>query len=310
MEITGLASYAVFTLTIIGIYSVLALGLNMQWGYTGMLNIGVHGFFAVGAYAAALLTSPDNVEHVGGFGMPFAVGILAGVVFAGVIALLIGLVTLNLRSDYLAIATIGIAEIIRLFLKTEAWLTHGVRGIAGIPRPLAGLVEGGDELLFLGLVFAFVALVYFLNERAYVSPWGRVLRAIRENEPAAMASGKNVLAFRLQAFVIGAMAMGLAGALYANFVTFISPEAFRPELATFLVWVMLIAGGSGNNRGVLLGVFVIWLLWSGSEMITGQLPDDWATRAGALRLLLIGVLLQVILITRREGLLPERPPRA
>ncbi len=308
MEITGLASYAIFTLTLIGIFAILALGLNMQWGYTGMLNIGVAGFFAVGAYATALLTSPQSEAHVGGFGLPFVIGALGAIVVAGVVAFLIGLITLNLRSDYLAIATIGIAEIIRLFLKTEAWLTNGVRGIAGIPRPVSGIFEGADELLFMLLVFAFVALVYFLIERSYVSPWGRVLRAIREREPATLAAGKNVLSFRLQAFTIGAMAMGLAGSLYAHFVTFISPEAFRPEFATFLIWVMLIAGGSGNNRGAILGAFVIWVVWSGTEFLTGQLPDDWATRAGALRVLLIGVLLQIILITRPQGLLPERPP--
>ncbi|NIR32017.1 MAG: branched-chain amino acid ABC transporter permease [Gammaproteobacteria bacterium] len=308
MEITGLASYAIFTVTLIGIFAILALGLNMQWGYTGMLNIGVAGFFAVGAYTTALLTSPQSEVHVGGFGLPFLIGALGAIAVAGVVAFLIGLITLNLRSDYLAIATIGIAEIIRLFLKTEAWLTNGVRGIAGIPRPVSGIAEGADELLFMLLVFAFVGLIYYIIERSYVSPWGRVLRAIREREPATLAAGKNVLNFRLQAFAIGAMAMGLAGALYAHFVTFISPEAFRPEFATFLIWVMLIAGGSGNNRGALLGTFVIWLVWSGTEFLTGQLPDGWATRAGALRVLLIGVLLQIILITRPQGLLPERPP--
>lgn len=310
MEITGLASYAIFTLTLIGIYSILSLGLNMQWGYTGMLNIGVGGFFAVGAYTTAILTTPDSGGvYLGGFGTPFLVGAAGAMVMSGVVALLIGLITLNLRSDYLAIATIGISEIIRLFLKTEDWLTNGVRGIAGIPRPLAGLSEGWDDLFYLGLIVVFVAVIYFLNERSYVSPWGRVLRAIREREPATLAAGKNVYSFRIQAFVIGSMAMGLGGALYAHFVTFISPEAFKPEFATFLIWVMLIAGGSGNNRGALLGTFVIWVVWSGTEFVTGQLPDDWATRAGALRVLLIGVLLQVILITRPQGLLPEKPPR-
>lgn len=309
MEITGLASYAVFFATIAGIYAVLALGLNMQWGYTGMLNIGVGGFFAVGAYASAIVTSSANPDHLGGFEMPFLVGVAAAIVCSGVVAFLIGLITLNLRGDYLAIATIGIAEIIRLLFKTEAWLTNGVRGIAGIPRPLAGIVPGADGLLFMGLVLVWIAIVYWLLERAYRSPWGRVLRAIREDEPAAQAAGKHVLLFRLQAFTVGSMCMGLAGALYAHFVSFVSPEAFTPEFATFLVWAMLIAGGSGNNRGAVLGAFAIWLVWSGTEFVSGQLPEDWVTRAGALRVLLIGVLLQVILIWRPQGLLPERPPK-
>ncbi len=309
MEITGLASYAIFFLTLAGIYAVLALGLNMQWGYTGIFNIGIGAFFAIGAYASALLTTPASPEHLGGFALPFPLGALGAMLAAGILALVIGLITLNLRTDYLAIATIGIAEIVRLVLKNEAWLTHGVRGISGIPKPLAGLVPGGDELLYLVLVLALLAVVYMANARAYRSPWGRVLRAIRDNEPAALAIGKNVLAFRLQAFVIGSMAMGLAGALYAHFVTFVSPEAFLPEFVTFLVWVMLIAGGSGNDRGAVLGAFAIWAIWSGTEFITGQLPEDWVTRAGALRVLLIGVLLQVILLSRPQGLLPERPPR-
>jgi len=308
MELGGLLSYGVFMLTLIGIYGVLTLGLNIQWGYTGMLNIGIGAFFSVGAYAAAIATAPPHSVHLGGFALPFLVGVVIAMLAAGVLAFLVGLVTLNLRSDYLAIATIGISEIVRLMLKNEAWLTNGVRGIAGIPRPMEGLIDGYDAVLYMLVVLAFMVLVYLAFERAYLSPWGRVLRAIRENESAAMAAGKNVLGFRMQAFVLGSMAMGLAGALYAHFVTFISPEAFKPEFATFLVWVMLIAGGSGNNRGAILGAFVIWVVWSGTEIVTGFLPDDWVTRAGALRVLLIGVLLQVILLTRQQGILPEKSP--
>ena len=309
MELAGLANYLIFFLTLAGIYAVLSLGLNMQWGYTGMFNIGIGAFFSVGAYASAIATTAPGGQYLGGFGLPFPAGLALAMLLAGVVALLVGLVTLNLRTDYLAIATIGIAEIVRLVLKNEDWLTNGVRGIAGIPRPLAGGVEDGDEILYMLLVLGCVALVYAAGERGYRSPWGRVLRAIRENEPAAMAAGKNVLSFRLQAFVLGSMAMGLAGALYAHFVTFISPEAFAPEFATFLVWVMLIAGGSGNNRGAILGAFAIWAVWSGTEFLTGQLSGDWVTRAGALRVLLIGVLLEIMLITRPQGLLPEKPPR-
>ena len=309
MELSGLLSYAVFFLTLAGIYAVLALGLNFQWGYTGILNIGIGAFFAVGAYASAILTTPSTPLHLGGYGMPFIVGAVGAMFVAGVVALLIGLITLNLRTDYLAIATIGIAEIVRLFLKSEDWLTNGVRGIAGIPKPLMGLVEGGDQVLYMSLVLGLVVIVYIAAESGYYSPWGRVLRAIREDEPATLAAGKNVLSFRLQAFVIGSMVMGLAGALYAHFVQFISPEAFRPEFATFLVWVMLLAGGSANNRGAILGALVIWLVWSGTELLTGRLPVEWVLRAGPLRVLLIGILLQVIILTRPEGLLPEKPPR-
>ncbi|MEM9156657.1 MAG: branched-chain amino acid ABC transporter permease [Cyanobacteria bacterium P01_F01_bin.33] len=308
MELPGIANYFIFSLTLVGIYSILCLGLNIQWGFAGMLNIGVGAFFALGAYTSALVTTPAATNHIGGLDMPFVVGVLAAMALSGTLAFVMGAITVNLRLDYLAIATIGIAEIVRLTLKNEQWLTNGVRGIANIPRPMRRWVVGGDGLLYLGLVAIAVVIVYLASERAYRSPWGRVLRAIREDEPATLAAGKSVLTFRLQAFVLGAMAMGLAGALYAHFVTFISPEAFRNDFATFLVWIMLIVGGSGNTRGAILGACCIWFLWSGTEFLTGSVPDDWQTRAGALRILAIGVLLQVILLLRPEGILPEKPP--
>jgi branched-chain amino acid transport system permease protein len=305
----GLFSYFVFFLTFAGIYALLVQGLNVQWGFAGMLNVGVAAFFAIGAYSSAILTSPESAGHLGGFGLPWPVGFVVAMAIAGVLGLMIGLITLNLRSDYLAIASIGIAEIVRLVLKNEEWLTGGVRGIAGIPRPLDGIVPGADALVLLALVVALIGIAYWGLERIYRSPWGRVQRAIRDNETAARAMGKNSLVFRLQAFVIGCALMGLSGAVYAHFVGFISPEAFDPVFATFIVWVMLIAGGSGNNRGAILGAFVIWGVWSGTQMLTSQLPAEYVTQASALRVLLIGVLLQVILIYRPEGLLPERPPR-
>lgn len=305
MQITGLASYLVFFITLAGIYGVLCLGLNVQWGFTGIFNIGIAGFFAVGAYTSTILTAPPSPEFLGGFALPFVVGLIGAMLLSGVIAVLMGLLTLNLRTDYLAIATIGIAEIIRLVLKNEAWLTNGVRGIASIPRPFGS----HNPLLYMGIVLVVLAVVYVAIERAHRAPWGRVLRAIRENEPGTMAAGKNVLRFRLEAFTFGSMVMGLAGALYAHFIGFISPEAFNPEIVTFLVWVMLIAGGSGNNGGALLGAYAIWLLWSGTEIITNYVPAQWITQAGALRVLLVGVLLQVILLWRPEGLLPEKQPR-
>ncbi|MDX1592880.1 MAG: branched-chain amino acid ABC transporter permease [Gammaproteobacteria bacterium] len=308
MELGGIATYGVFLVTLAGVYAVMTLGLNLQWGFTGQFNIGVAGFFAVGAYTSALLTSPANDAYVGGFALAFPVGLAGAVAASALIALVIGWVTMRLRTDYLAIATIGIAEIIRLVLKNEEWLTNGVRGIPGIPRPLAGFV-GDNPLAYMLLVLAILALVFFLAERARTSPWGRVLRAIRENESAAMAAGKDIARFRLEAFVVGSAIMGAGGSLYAHFLGFISPEAFDPLHGTFLVWVMLIAGGSGNNLGAVVGAIVIWALWSGTEILTGMLPPEYVTQAGALRVLLIGLLLQVILVARPEGLLPEPKPK-
>lgn len=305
MEITGVAAYAIFFVTFVGIYAVLALGLNLQWGFMGMFNIGIAAFFGVGAYAQAIVTTPDSTNWLGGFGLPFIAGLPVAMICSGALAFLVGLITLNLRADYLAIATIGIAEIVRLFLKNEDWLTNGVRGIWGIEKPYAGAAPGAEPLIYMGVVLVAVLIVFLAVERARRTPWGRVLRAIRENEDTARAAGKDVVQFRLQAFVIGSMIMGLAGALYAPFFTFISPEAFDPLFATFLVWVMLVAGGSGNNYGAVLGAVVIWVVWSGTEELTRQLPAEMATQAGAIRLLLIGALLQVILLFRSQGILPE-----
>ena len=308
MELAGLFTYFVFFLTVAGIYAVLSLGLNVQWGFTGQINIGVAAFFALGAYSSAIITTAASPHHLGGFGLPFLIGIVAAMVTSGVLAFFVGLITLKLRGDYLAIASIGIAEIIRLFLKNEGWLTNGVRGIPSIPKPLAGLTEQWDALLFLLVILAFVLLTYLALERLYRSPWVRVLRAIRVNEDAVQAAGKNVLRFRLEAFVLGSMVMGIGGGLYAHFTTFISPSAFDPMFGTFLVWVMLIAGGSGNNKGALLGAVIIWGVWSGTEIFTSRLPELWVTRASAIRIFLVGALLECILIFRPQGLLPEKPP--
>jgi branched-chain amino acid transport system permease protein len=305
---SGLIEYAMFSLCLVGIYGILTLGLNIQWGLTGLFNIGVAAFFAVGAYTSGILTSAPNPNHLGGFDLPLVAGMLGAIVASGILALFVGLITLNLRADYLAIASIGIAEIVRLFLKTEGWLTGGVRGME-IGRPFEDFLGGNFTLNYLVFLILVIAVVFLGLEIARKSPWGRVLRSIRENEDSALAAGKNVLSFRLQAFVLGSSVMGLGGALYAHFFGFLSPEAFRPMLATFLVWVMLIAGGSGNNKGALLGALVIWVIWSGTEFLTGLLPAELSTRAGAIRILMIGLLLEIILVTRPEGILSEAGER-
>jgi branched-chain amino acid transport system permease protein len=284
---------------------VVALGLNMQWGMTGLFNIGIAAFFAIGAYTTGILTTPPSPNHLGGFGLPFPIGMAAAMVTSGILALLVGLVTLRLRADYLAISTIGLAELVRLALKNEDWLTNGVRGMPGIPRPLGQTLGADFNLFYLALVLVLLAVFYWLCERARKAPWGRVLRALREDEEAAEAIGKNVVSFRLQSFIVGSSIMGLAGALYAHFFGFISPETFEPMQTTFLIWVMLIAGGSGNNRGAILGAFVIWGVFSATEFLTRLLPPDMITQAGHIRILLVGLLLCIILVVRPEGMLSE-----
>lgn len=304
----GLMMYAAGLLTLGGIYAIVCLGLNVQWGFTGLFNLGIAGFFAVGAYTAAILTTPEISSEVGGLRLPIPVGLAAAAVLSGAVAYAIGRITLRLQSDYLAIATIGAGEILRLILKNEAWLTNGTRGIPAIPRPFEGLPAPWDHLAFLAFVAFVVAVVYALLERARRAPWGRVMRAIRENEAAARAAGKDTMRFRLEAFVVGSMIMGLGGAIYAHYVKFISPEAFEPMMTTFIVWVMLVAGGSGNNRGAILGALLVWAIWSATEFVTLRLPPEWTTQAAYLRVFLIGLALQVILQKAPGGLLPERLP--
>ncbi|MGP1397903.1 MAG: branched-chain amino acid ABC transporter permease [Inquilinaceae bacterium] len=310
MDVTlyGLMMYAVALLTMGGIYAVMALGLNVQWGFTGLFNAGIAGFFAIGAYTSAILTTPASPVHLGGFGLPVPVGLVGAMILAGAMGYAVGRICLRLRSDYLAIATIGIAEILRLILKNEGWLTNGSRGVSGIPRPFETWPQPYAQLAFLAVVAVLVLVLYAALERGVHSPWGRVMRAVRENDEAAQAAGKDVVGLRLQAFVLGCMAMGLGGALTAHSFKFIGPDATEPLMTTFLVWVMLIIGGSGNNRGAILGALLIWTLWSATELVTGRLPPEWITRAAYVRVFLIGLLLQIVLQRFAHGLLPERPP--
>ena len=304
----GYMLYGISLATMGGIYAVLTLGLNVQWGFTGLFNAGIAGFFGIGAYTTAILTTAPTHRHLGGYEMPYIVGFLAAMLLCGIIAYLVGKVCLRLRSDYLAIATIGIAEIFRLILKNETWATNGPRGVSEIPKPFEHWPEPWNQFAFLALVLIIVAIVYVLVEVARKSPWGRVMTAIRENEPSAKAAGKNVEVFRMEGFVIGCMIMALAGALMAHYLKFVDPNATDPLLATFLVWVMLIVGGSANNKGAILGAFLMWVVWSATEIVTSRLPDELAIRAAYIRIFLIGLMLQIFLQKFPQGILPESRP--
>ncbi len=309
MELIGLANYAIFMGILIGIYALLSLALNIQWGFTGLFNAGVAGFFAIGAYTSAILTSTPALNRMGGFEWPILLGWAAAMLVAAMIAWPIGKICLRFRSDYLAIATIGVAEIFRLIIKSEDWLTGGSRGITGIPRPFGDLPYVQSQLAYLALVVIAVLVVYLLVERQLKAPWGRMMRAIRDNEAAAAAMGKQVEARRLQAFIFGSAIMGLAGALFVHFNRSITPEAIDPMIATFLIWIMLILGGSGNNRGAILGAAVIWIIWSVSELLTDRLPTEVAIQAKYIRIFIIGLMLQLVLRFRPEGILPEERKR-
>lgn len=304
----GIFLYIVSLLTMGGIYAVMTLGLNIQWGFSGLFNAGIAGFFAIGAYVSAILTTADTTRHLGGYEMPVVVGLIAAMLVNAVIAWGIGRICIRLRSDYLAIATIGIGEIFRLILKNETWATNGPRGVSMIPKPFETLPEPWNHLAFLALLAGTVLVIYILLERARNSPWGRVMGAIRENEASARAAGKNVDRFRMEAFILGSMLMGLAGAFMAHYIKFIGPNATEPLATTFLVWVMLIVGGSANNRGAVLGAVLMWTVWSATEILTSRLPDDMAIRAAYIRVFLIGLVLQIVLQKFSRGILPEVRP--
>ena len=309
MELTGLFFYFVSVAIAGGIYAILCLALNVQWGMGGLFNAGIAGFFAVGAYTSAIVTTAATPKHLGGFDLPIPFGLLAAALVAGVVGWAVARICVRLKSDYLAMASIGIAEIMRLIIVNEQWLTNGSLGIAGIPRPFQDVFQGRNaDIVFLIMVWGIVLLVYLLCQRLYISPWGRVLRAIRDNEHSARAAGKDVEHFRRQTFALGAAIMGVAGALSAHYFKFLSPSATEPLLVTFLVWVMLMAGGSGNNRGAILGGMTIWFLWSVTEIFTNRLPPEWITRSSYIRMLLVGLLLQFVLQRYRAGLLPEKSP--
>jgi branched-chain amino acid transport system permease protein len=323
----AVVSFLVPTLATMAIFAIVCIGLNVQWGYTGIFNFGVVGFFMVGAYAGAIVTkAPADGEfatYIGGFGhalaavplpgaeswLPFLVGILAAALLSAALALPLAWPIVRLRADYLAIALIGAAEVLRRISIEERWLVNGSRGLGGIPRPLDGWVDpDAYKYLFLLLMAALLGLVYMLVDRGIRSPWGRVLRAVREDEDATAAAGKNVVAFKLQGFVLGAAIMGAAGALFGFQQGAVSPDTFTHFFGTFLIWAMLIAGGSGNMVGAIVGVFVIWGLWSTTLQLQGfDLPPIVEGRIPHLRDTLVGVIIVAVLLFNPRGLIPERP---
>jgi branched-chain amino acid transport system permease protein len=319
-------TFLTFFVTTAVIFGIFTLGLNIQWGYTGVFNFGVMAFFLVGAYTATLFAKPpasgEFTTYVGGFGdkldfipfvsseewLPFLIGTLAAALVSGILAFLVSIPALRLREDYLAIATIGIAELVRRVTIEERGLVNGTRGIAAIPRPLGGLVDSDDyKFIALGIAVVVLILVFIAAERGVRSPWGRVLRALREDELATAASGKNVFSFKSQGFVFGAMIMGIGGAVFAYNRGAVSPDTFTHFFATFIFWVMLMVGGSGNNRGAIVGAYIVWGFWTITTLLqTYDLPAAVETRIPFMRDLGIGVLIVIVLLLRPQGLLPEQ----
>ncbi|MBJ3762932.1 branched-chain amino acid ABC transporter permease [Maribius pontilimi] len=396
------------------ISAIMALGVNLQWGYAGLFNVGIMGFVALGGLGAVLIGMPPVAEawaaggarviggllvglgvivgavvlwgrmapgraralamlvllvagffvfrfvfdagvtaveavnsatqgYLGGLGLPILIAWPVGGALAAAAAWAIGKTALGLRSDYLAIATLGIAEIVIAVLKNEDWLARGVKNVIGLPRPVPYEVDlqqseaflqrtaeiGADPVLASSIavklgysaLFAVVLVVLlWLAQAALASPWGRMMRAIRDNEVAAEAMGKDVKARHLQIFILGSAICGLAGAMMTTLDGQLTPSSYQPLRFTFLVWVMVIVGGSGNNLGAILGGFLVWFLWVQVEPIgiwlmetlSAGLSEGSVLRARMLesaahmRLFTMGILLLLVLRFSPRGLIPER----
>lgn len=394
--------------------AIMALGVNIQWGYAGLFNVGVMGFAALGGLAVVLISSPPVPEgwqaggpgivlalvmgaatvaaavliykrmapgrgqvvamlavliggfflyraildpnvaaveavnpsvagNIGGLGLPVILAWPAGGLLAAAAAWVIGKTALGLRSDYLAIATLGIAEIVIAVMKNEDWLARGVKNMIGLPRPVPyevdlqrdpGFLEtaqswGFDpvtgssivvKLAYCGLFLAVLLAVVWLSEMALRSPWGRMMRAIRDNEVAAEAMGKDVTRRHLQIFILGSAVIGMAGAMMTTLDGQLTPGTYQPLRFTFLIWVMVIVGGSGNNWGAVLGGFLIWWLWVMVEPLglgviaaitAGMADGSWLKAhlqdaAAHMRLLTMGVILLLVLRFSPRGLIPEK----
>ncbi|RJE85265.1 branched-chain amino acid ABC transporter permease [Paracoccus onubensis] len=395
------------------ISAITALGVNMQWGYAGLFNVGVVGFFALGGLAPVLISTapvegawqaggprmlialatavgtlalasllwrhmprgklrglaltvlliagfvlyrglfdpavtaiesnnPARHGNIGGLGLPVLLSWLAGGIFAAAAAWAVGKVALGLRSDYLAIATLGIGEIIIAVLKNEDWLARGVKNITAIPRPvpfeiqlqrnpefmefanswgMAASTASGIwvKLCYMLLFLVVLLLLILLAELALKSPWGRMMRAIRDNETAAEAMGKDVTARHLQVFILGSAVIGIAGAMMITLDGLMAPVGYNPLRYTFLIWVMVIVGGSGNNWGAALGGVLIWFLWIKAEVwgpeliafLTAPLPassfkSGLLEGAAHMRFIAMGLVLLLVLRFAPRGLVPER----
>ncbi|MFT5798812.1 MAG: branched-chain amino acid transport system permease protein [Candidatus Azotimanducaceae bacterium] len=405
---------ALFILNFGLISAIMALGVNLQWGFAGLFNVGIMGFVALGGLATVLVSmpatpgawdagggpvigallmgaatvvaagivlkkmaagwvrsvsvlaiivvgffvyrslfdpavaliekiDPASTGYLGGLGLPVLVAWPVGGLLAAAVAWLIGKTALGLRSDYLAIATLGISEIIIAVMKNEDWLARGVKNVVGLPRPApfevelqnsASFVErahglGLDpvtastlwvKLIYAGLFTIVLVILFTLAQRALHSPWGRMMRAIRDNEHAAEAMGKNVTARHLQIFVLGSAVCGIAGAMMTTLDGQLTPGTYQPLRFTFLIWVMVIVGGSGSNLGSVLGGFLIWWLWVMVEpmglglmnfvtygMAEGSaLKEHLIDSAAHMRLLTMGFVLLLVLRFSPRGLIPEK----
>lgn len=289
-------NYIIFILVIAGIYALLAQSLVLSWGMTGLVNLGLAGFFAIGAYASAMVTKWG--------GIPLPLGIFFAICVAALAGLLVTLSTLRLRDDYLAIVTLGFAEVVRIVASNEIWLTGGSDGISAIPSGLPRSLGLGYQLGWLVIVSALVLGVFLALRRLSLSPWARVLRAIRDDQTVAAVAGKPVTRFKAEAFALSTGIAGLAGALYGHFGSYVAPDMFQP-LITVYIFLAVTLGGNGRPAGAVLGAYVLVAFLELTRFGAELVPGITALQGAALREMSVGIALIALMHLRPDGLLPE-----
>ena len=289
-------AYLVSIGIVVLIYALLAIGLNLQYGETGLINFGHVAFFAIGAYASALLSLK---------GVPLWLSFPAAAALAALAAIPLGMAALRLREDYLAIVTLGFSETTRLVIQQEEWLTGGVQGLPGVPALFASAGTGARNLMQLAALIVAVMLAVLAIRSLQKSAFGRLLRAIRDNEAVVAALGKDPAGYKIRVFMLGAALAGIAGAFYAHFVTFITPEQFVP-LVTFYVWMSIILGGVGSLRGALVGTLVLVVFLEGSRFLRDLVPGIAEAQMAHVRLGVVGLALILCMLYRPQGIFGKR----
>jgi len=290
-----MTAYLVTILTFVAISAIAGLALNLQWGSGGLVNFGLAGFYALGAYACALLTVA---------GLHWAFAMLAAAALCALASAAVALITKRLSEDYFAIVTLGFAEVVRLAILNEEWLTRGALGISGIERPFAAATTWRPDLVFLAFALVTLLAVFLVLELLSRSPFGRVLRATRDDDLVAATLGKDVLVVRLKAFAIGGAVIGIAGSVHAYYLRYVDPSQFGPILTAY-AFMAVIVGGRGSNRGLLVGAGAIMILLEATRFLKDFVDLLDGTQLAALRLLMIGVGIILFLIFRPQGLVAE-----
>lgn len=279
------------------IYIIFALSLNLEIGYTGLFNFGHVAFFGIGAYTSALLTLHQ---------FPFELGLMMALVLSGVSGFLLSLPSLRLRGDFFGIATLGFGEMIRMVFQNEVWLTKGPMGLPGIPKPTLFSFRFATLPQYFLLTLGFTAVTFLILRIIIRSPFGRVLKAIREDEMAAEALGKNTYRFKIKSFVVGSIFAGLAGALWGHYTTFISPNDFT-ILETVLVLLIVVLGGKGTQWGPILGAVLLIFFQESLRFL--RLPPEYGRYLAPLQQMIFGALLIFMMLFRPDGLIKERGKR-